>query len=128
MAVVDLVRAGVEQVFALEINFRAAEFARQPFGEIKRRGPAAEFAQVIVEFRLELRVLLRAKIFLLQFLQRMHQGFGHKSSAIRPKWPLASGRFSCATALILRHEISLKVAVWQSLFEVMPRRLRLNAA
>ena len=41
--VVDFVRAGVEQVFALEINFCAAEFAREAFGEIERRGAAAEF-------------------------------------------------------------------------------------
>ena len=40
--VVDLVRAGVEQVFALEINFRAAEFLGEPFGKIKRRGAAAQ--------------------------------------------------------------------------------------
>ena len=38
--VVDLVRAGVEQVFALEINLRAAEFLGEAFGKIKRRGAA----------------------------------------------------------------------------------------
>ena len=45
--VVDLVRAGVEQVFALEINLRAAELAGQPLRKIERRGPAG----VIVEQR-----------------------------------------------------------------------------
>ena len=34
--VVDFVRAGVEQVLALEINFRAAQFARQALGKIQR--------------------------------------------------------------------------------------------
>ena len=52
--VVDFVRAGVEQVLALEINLRAAQFARQPFGKIKRRGPAAELAQVIGQVLLEI--------------------------------------------------------------------------
>jgi hypothetical protein len=52
--VVDLVRAGVQQVFALEINLRAAEFARQAFGEIQRRGAADELAQVVAEFALEI--------------------------------------------------------------------------
>ena len=42
--VVDLMRAGMEQVFALEINFRAAEFPGQSFRKIERRGAAAEFA------------------------------------------------------------------------------------
>ena len=31
--VVDLVRAGVQQVFALEINLRAAQLLRQPLGK-----------------------------------------------------------------------------------------------
>ena len=35
-AIVDLVRAGVVEILALEIDFRAAEMAGQPFGEIER--------------------------------------------------------------------------------------------
>ena len=88
MAVVDLVRAGVEQVFALEINLRAAEFPRQAFGEIKRRRATAEFAEVIIQLALKLRVLLRAEIFRLQLLQRMHQRLGHVTSAVRTKMAL----------------------------------------
>ena len=49
--VVDLVRAGVEQILALEINLRAAQFARQPLGKIQRRGPSAKLPQVIFEVR-----------------------------------------------------------------------------
>ena len=82
MAVVDLVRAGVEQVFALQINFRAAQFAGEPFGEVERRGPSAEFLQVIFELALKLRILLRAEIFILELLQRMHQGLGHEAPAV----------------------------------------------
>ena len=41
--VVDLVRAGVEEVLALEIDLRAAEFAGEAFGKVERRGAAAEF-------------------------------------------------------------------------------------
>ena len=91
-AVVDLVRAGVEQVLALEINLRAAEFAREPFGEIKRRGPAAEFLEVILELALELRVVLRAEVFVLQFLQRVHQRFRHKTSAVGAEMALGVGQ------------------------------------
>ncbi len=35
-AIVDLVRAGVIEVFALEIDFRAAQMRGQPLGEIER--------------------------------------------------------------------------------------------
>jgi hypothetical protein len=36
-AVVDLVRAGVVELVALEVDLRAAEFLGQPFSEIERR-------------------------------------------------------------------------------------------
>ena len=75
-------RAGVEQVFALQINFRAAKFSCQSLGEVKRRRSAAKFLQIILELALELGVFLRAVLFVLQFLQRMHQRFGHKTSAV----------------------------------------------
>ena len=39
-AVVDLVRAGVQQVFALEINLRAAQRFAQALREVQRRGAA----------------------------------------------------------------------------------------
>ena len=91
-AVVDLVRAGVEQVLALEINFRAAEFPGEAFGKVKRRGPAAEFLQVILELALKLRVLLRAEIFVLQFLQRMHQRLRHETPAVGAEMALGVGK------------------------------------
>ena len=40
--VVDFVRAGVEQVFALEVDARAAEVLRQAFGELQGCGTASE--------------------------------------------------------------------------------------
>ena len=76
-AVVDLVRAGVEEVFALEVDLRAAQFAGEALGKVKRRGPAAELLQVILELALELRVLLRAEILGLQLLQRVHERLRH---------------------------------------------------
>jgi len=82
-AVVDFMRAGVEQVFALEINLCAAEFAGEAFGKIERSRAATEFSQVIVKFLLEFGVVLRAKVFLFKFLQRMHQCFRHVTTAIR---------------------------------------------
>ena len=45
--VVELVRAGVVQVLALEKDFRTTEFLGQPFGKIKRRGASDEFREII---------------------------------------------------------------------------------
>ena len=83
--VVDLMRAGVVQVFALEINLRAAEFFREAFGKIKRRGTPDEFGEIVGKFFLEFGIVLRAEIFFFQLLQRMHQRLGHVTSAERPK-------------------------------------------
>ena len=52
-AVVDLVRAGVQQVFALQINLRPAEFLRQPPRKKQRRRPPRESLQQFVEPRLK---------------------------------------------------------------------------
>ena len=81
-AVVDLVRAGVEQVFALEINLRPAQLAREPLGKIQRRRAAAKLLQVILELALKFRVALRPEIFGLQLLQRMHQRLRHIPAAV----------------------------------------------
>ena len=47
--VVDLVRSGMAEVLALEINLRAAELLRQPLGEVERRFPARVPAQILLE-------------------------------------------------------------------------------
>ena len=80
--VVDLVGAGVEEILAFEIDFRSAQFAGQALGVVERGGSAAELAEVVGEFALKLGVVLGAEIFVFDFLQRMHQCFGHKASPI----------------------------------------------
>ena len=52
-AVVDLVRAGVVQLVALEVDLGAAEVPGQPLGEPQRAGPADVILQVGVELGLE---------------------------------------------------------------------------
>ena len=52
-AVVDLVRAGVVELVALEIDLGAAEMRGQPLGEIERARPADIMLQIVVELRLE---------------------------------------------------------------------------
>jgi len=41
--VVDFVRAGVQKIFALEIDFRAAEMRGEARGELQRCGRPAKF-------------------------------------------------------------------------------------
>ena len=89
--VIDLVRAGVQQVLALQVDFRAAEFLGEAFGEVERRGPADEFAQVVAEFALELRVLLRSEVFGLQLLERIPERLRDVTAAELPEPALVVG-------------------------------------
>ena len=54
-AVVDLVRAGVVQLVALQVELGAAEMPGQPLGEIQRARPADIMLEVVVELGLEAR-------------------------------------------------------------------------
>ena len=55
-------------------------------------GRPTEFAEVIAQFALKFRVVLRAEIFGLQFLQRVHQRLGHVTSAVRAEVALGVGQ------------------------------------
>src|SRR5690606_23463920 len=90
--VVDLVRSGVKEVFALQINLRAAEFAREAFGEVKRCRAYRELTEIILQLALELRVLLASPVLRLEFLERMHQRFGHVPASVRTKAPRLIGQ------------------------------------
>ena len=56
--VVDLVRAGVVEVFALQVNLRAAELFRPAFGMIDRARAADVMLQFVGKFRLEFGIAL----------------------------------------------------------------------
>ncbi len=79
--VVDLVRAGVVQVLALEQDARAADFARQPGGFIDRAGTADVVLQVVIEGGQERRILAGLVVRRRQFLQRADQGLGDEAAA-----------------------------------------------
>ena len=79
------------QVFALEINLRATKLLGQAFRKIQRGGAADKFGEVVGQFLLKFRVVLRAEIFSLQLLQRVHQRLGHITSAIGTKVALGIG-------------------------------------
>ena len=80
--VVDLVRAGVEEVFALQINFRAAEFFGEPFGKIEGRWASAKIREQPCEFLPEFRILAGGVVFALEVLQRRHERFGNEHASI----------------------------------------------
>ena len=80
--VVDLVRAGVVQVFALEIDLCTAILLRQALRVVHRaRSPDVVF-QLIAQFRRERRILAAALVRLPQLVERMYQGFGDKHAAV----------------------------------------------
>ncbi len=80
--VVDFVRAGVEQVFALEVDARAAEMFREALGELQRRRAADEIFQEVLELRLECWVGFGELVGALEFEERDHEGFGDVAAAV----------------------------------------------
>ena len=89
--VVHLVRAGVIEVFALEIDFRAAEMLRHALGEIERRRPADIVREMAVHLRLERRIGLRLRIGLLEREDQRHQRLGDEAAAIDAEMPALVG-------------------------------------
>ena len=89
--VVDLVRAGVVEVFALQVDLRAAEFAAQALRVIDRRGPADVVRQFVAELGHEGRIGARLVVGGLQFIERVDQRLGHEGAAIDAEMPRSSG-------------------------------------
>jgi hypothetical protein len=81
--VVDLVRAGVVEVLALEVDLCAALFAAHARGMVDRRGAADEVRQFVVEFGHEFRVVLVFRVGLLQFLDGVGQRLADEAAAVR---------------------------------------------
>ena len=81
--VVDLVRAGVEQVLALQVDLRAAAMLGQPLGEVEIGRTSGKLTQVKVELFLKFRILAGRPISLSQLEERRHQRLGHIHPTIR---------------------------------------------
>jgi hypothetical protein len=80
--VVDLVRAGVIEVFALQVDLGAAEDFRPAPGVVDRAGPADVVAQFVAEFGLKIRVVPGRFIFARQFVERRHERLGDINAAV----------------------------------------------
>ena len=81
-AVIDLVRSGMEQVFALEIDLRAAEPFREAAGVVQRSRAAGVVGEQSGQLRLKRGVAARFQIGVLKFFDGRHQDFRHKSPPV----------------------------------------------
>ena len=48
--VINLVRPGMKEILAFQVNFCAPKIIGKPLGKIKRCRPATKFAQIIFQF------------------------------------------------------------------------------
>ena len=85
--VVDLVRAGMIELIALEIDLGAAEMLGQTFGVVQRRRTADIMRPIAVHLGLERRIGLGVGIGLFQIQDQRHQGFGHEAAAEDAEMP-----------------------------------------
>src|SRR6185437_9483709 len=79
--VVHLVRAGMTEVLALDVDFCAAEFRGQVGGEVKRRRTADVLARITLELGAKGRVAPRRAVRALQLGQRRHQRLRNVAAA-----------------------------------------------
>ena len=79
--IVDLVGAGVVQLVALEVDFRAAEMFGHALGVVERRGAPDIMGRQMVQLGLIAGVGFRRRIGLFEIQHEGHQGLGHEAAA-----------------------------------------------
>ncbi|MCY1178228.1 hypothetical protein D9M73_185680 [compost metagenome] len=84
-------RAGVVQLFALEVDLRAAAVLGQALGEVQRVRAADVVALKISQLFKELGVCLGRFVFAGQVQHQWHQGFGHVAAAERAEQAIGVG-------------------------------------
>mmetsp|Transcript_109121 Transcript_109121/g.304172 ORF Transcript_109121/g.304172 Transcript_109121/m.304172 type:complete len:274 (-) Transcript_109121:725-1546(-) len=88
-SVVDLVRAGVGELLALEPQLGAPQLRRQPLRVVDWRGAADVLRAEAPELRLEIWVPLRGLPSLAELLVRLHERFRDVTAAVLAEVPLA---------------------------------------
>ena len=81
-AVVDLVRAGVIEVLALEPDLRAARLFRPALRVVDRRRPADIVRELVLEFADEIGILPVARVLRGELVERAHQRLGDEDAAV----------------------------------------------
>ena len=79
--VIDLVSAGVVEIFSLEPDLGAADGLAHPLGVIQRTGAANKGFEQSIELRLELGIALGLLIFLRQLIECTGEGFRDEATA-----------------------------------------------
>jgi hypothetical protein len=90
--VVHLVRAGVVQVLALEVDLRAAAALGKALGVIDRTGSPNVVLELVAKLGLELRVLARLRIGDAQRLERGCERLRDERAAVRAEMPARIGQ------------------------------------
>src|SRR6266550_5474880 len=80
--VIDFMRAGVEQIFALQINAWSAEFFGEARSALQRCWAARKIFHKIVEASLKQGIRLRSFIRTFELKERHHQRFGNVAAAV----------------------------------------------
>ena len=81
-SVIDFVRAGMQKIFALEIDAPAAAMLSQTLREEERSRPPRIISQQLIEFVLKALIRPRGFVGRRQLFQRRHQSLGHEAAAI----------------------------------------------
>ena len=89
--IVDFVRAGVIQVFTLEIDLSATLFVRHACGVVDRRWTPDKMRQFVLEFTYELGIMLIFGVGVAQFTDGVSECLGGKTPAIPAKMATGIG-------------------------------------
>ena len=92
--VVDLVRTGVVEILALQVDLGPAQPFRPVFRVVHRTGTADIVFEFVIELRDEFRIAAVMLVGRLQLVQRVHQGFGHEHAAVFAEMPVLVGKLA----------------------------------
>ena len=106
--IIDLVRTGMVQLVALEIDLRAAEMLGQARREIERRGAAHIVPPQILHLRLECPLFLGLVIRSFEIQDQRHQGLGHETPAMQAETALLVGARAERVRLVRGHRAVLR--------------------
>src|SRR5690606_20990870 len=91
-AVIDLVRARMIEIFALEPDLRTAKLLGPSSGMVDGARTPHEMLQFVGEFVLKIGIVAVFLVRVLELVQRMNQRFRDERTAVLAKMPLLVGQ------------------------------------